>query len=444
MPRNSGGVYSLYTPGNPVVPATVISTTWANNTLTDLATAMTDSLSRSGSGAMLAALQLVDGSLASPGLTWSTETSSGWLREGTNQFAFSVSGSKRLGVTTGNFISQVAGDANLQAVNTLASITALLQTDSTNSRVLAGASTNHGLALITNNTSRLAITNAGAVTIPGTLDVTGTLTGTTISASTALNVAGTSVRDATNLFTSGTVPAARLPSSFSGLANPSATIGLTAVNGAASTAMRSDGAPALSQAITPTWTQVHTFAATPLITGAGGATLQFQDSTAASNAKLYSFSTSAGGFEMQTRTDANGPGQVVFAVARSGTTVTSFNHSSGTLQYGGLEVGFRLLAPRSVTNTDSTAAGDSGQGILFTGANTFTFTGDTDVPTNGIVTLANAKSGGTLSIAASGTLSWLSGSGTISTGTRTLAVAGVATLWHQGSGNYYIWGTGVS
>lgn len=46
---------------------------------------------------------------------------------------------------------------------------------------------------------------------------------------------------------------------FSGLANPTATIGLTAVNGSATTAMRSDAAPALSQAIVPTWTGTHTF-----------------------------------------------------------------------------------------------------------------------------------------------------------------------------------------
>lgn len=42
-------------------------------------------------------------------------------------------------------------------------------------------------------------------------------------------------------------------------ANPSATIGLTAVNGTAASAMRSDGAPALSQAIVPTWSGLHTF-----------------------------------------------------------------------------------------------------------------------------------------------------------------------------------------
>lgn len=46
------------------------------------------------------------------------------------------------------------------------------------------------------------------------------------------------------------------------VANPTATIGLTAVNGVASTSIRSDGAPALSQAIAPTWTATHTFSQT--------------------------------------------------------------------------------------------------------------------------------------------------------------------------------------
>jgi hypothetical protein len=41
--------------------------------------------------------------------------------------------------------------------------------------------------------------------------------------------------------------------------NPTALIGLTAVNGTDTIAMRHDGAPALSQAITPTWTAKHTF-----------------------------------------------------------------------------------------------------------------------------------------------------------------------------------------
>ena len=42
-------------------------------------------------------------------------------------------------------------------------------------------------------------------------------------------------------------------------ANPTATAGLSAVNGSATTFLRSDGAPAISQAIVPTWTGLHTF-----------------------------------------------------------------------------------------------------------------------------------------------------------------------------------------
>lgn len=40
-------------------------------------------------------------------------------------------------------------------------------------------------------------------------------------------------------------------------ANPTALVGLTAVNGVATTAMRSDAAPALDQSITPNWTGAH-------------------------------------------------------------------------------------------------------------------------------------------------------------------------------------------
>lgn len=48
------------------------------------------------------------------------------------------------------------------------------------------------------------------------------------------------------------------PATISG-ANPTASVGLTAVNGAATTFLRSDGAPALDQSIVPTWTGLHTF-----------------------------------------------------------------------------------------------------------------------------------------------------------------------------------------
>lgn len=37
----TNGTFSLYTPGNPVVTGTVIASTWANNTLNDIASALT-------------------------------------------------------------------------------------------------------------------------------------------------------------------------------------------------------------------------------------------------------------------------------------------------------------------------------------------------------------------------------------------------------------------
>lgn len=52
---------------------------------------------------------------------------------------------------------------------------------------------------------------------------------------------------------------ADLPGGFSGFANPTALVGTTAVNGTATTAMRSDAAPRLDQGITPTWTAQHQF-----------------------------------------------------------------------------------------------------------------------------------------------------------------------------------------
>jgi hypothetical protein len=51
-------------------------------------------------------------------------------------------------------------------------------------------------------------------------------------------------------------------------ANPSALVGLAAVNGAAASFMRSDGAPALDQAIVPTWTGAHVFSSSVELSGA--------------------------------------------------------------------------------------------------------------------------------------------------------------------------------
>jgi microcystin-dependent protein len=57
MSRNGSGTYTLPA-GNPVVTNTVISSTWANSTLTDLATAMTGSVAADGQTPMTGNLNL--------------------------------------------------------------------------------------------------------------------------------------------------------------------------------------------------------------------------------------------------------------------------------------------------------------------------------------------------------------------------------------------------
>ena len=57
MSRNGSGVYTLPA-GNPVVSQTIISSTWANNTMNDLASAMTDSVAADGQTPMTGPLNL--------------------------------------------------------------------------------------------------------------------------------------------------------------------------------------------------------------------------------------------------------------------------------------------------------------------------------------------------------------------------------------------------
>jgi hypothetical protein len=57
MSRNGSGVYTLPA-GNPVVSQTVISSAWANNTMNDLASAMTDSVAADGQTPMTGSLNL--------------------------------------------------------------------------------------------------------------------------------------------------------------------------------------------------------------------------------------------------------------------------------------------------------------------------------------------------------------------------------------------------
>lgn len=97
MPRNGSGVYTLPA-GNPVVPGTVIEASWANSTLEDVANELTNSLSRTGAGGMLAPFRIADGNVSAPGLSYLNETNTGLYRSGSGSVWMSV-----LGVNTAQF-----------------------------------------------------------------------------------------------------------------------------------------------------------------------------------------------------------------------------------------------------------------------------------------------------------------------------------------------------
>lgn len=133
------------------------------------------------------------------------------------------------------------------------------------------------------------------------------------------------------------VPSSILPGSFSGFANPSAVVGLSAVNGSATTAMRSDGAPALDQTITPTWTGIHKFSATggglssavELI--AAAPSILFQNSGGAANGKNWDFgSPSSTTLRLRAVDDAGNTFRNVMQITRSGVAITAQEYGNTT------------------------------------------------------------------------------------------------------------------
>lgn len=90
MPRDVAGNYTLPA-GNPVVTNTLISSVWANTTLSDLATAMTNSLDRTGVAAgMTGQFKAAAGTGGNPGISFGLDLTSGIYRAAAGDYRFSV------------------------------------------------------------------------------------------------------------------------------------------------------------------------------------------------------------------------------------------------------------------------------------------------------------------------------------------------------------------
>ena len=102
MSRDASGNYTLPV-GNPVVTDTVIESNWANDTMSDVKTEITNSLDRQGKGGMLAPLKGTDGTKAAPAFSFTNAFSTGFYRAGTNDVRLSLNAIDFLKVTASSF-----------------------------------------------------------------------------------------------------------------------------------------------------------------------------------------------------------------------------------------------------------------------------------------------------------------------------------------------------
>ena len=79
MPRDSAGNYTLPA-GNPVAPDTIIETTWANSTMSDIALQLNGVVTRDGKLGPTAPLKLIDGTVGAPALAFNSINNSGFYR----------------------------------------------------------------------------------------------------------------------------------------------------------------------------------------------------------------------------------------------------------------------------------------------------------------------------------------------------------------------------
>lgn len=148
MSRNGTGTYTLPAGTNPVIDGTIIDANWANGTLNDVASAITQSLPRDGQAPMSGALKLADGTVGSPALTWNSDNTTGLFRPAASVLGFTAGGVEQARFVTGNLL----------------------------------------LGTVTNNGSKLQV--QGNTTLSGNLTVAGT---TIFSSTTPVNFASTGV-----------------------------------------------------------------------------------------------------------------------------------------------------------------------------------------------------------------------------------------------------------
>ena len=387
MPRDSSGNYTLPA-GNPVVTGTTVDSSWANNTMEDLRAAMQDSLSRSGDGGMLVPFQFSDGSAAAPGATFSSETTSGLYRAGTNDLRISVAGSDRV-----QFRNNATDPLRIYSSGVWKT-------------VLHEAST--------------------GVTVTGDWTFTGTLTvpeATVTAHQAALTILESQITDGSILARVGSTETITDVWTFSAQPVFNAGIKLNDNNQAifgtgSDMALYHSGTQNILRMLTDQVFRIENNAGNQLIiaTPGQGVSLHYNN-VLALEASLYTEAGFGTGGKVQ--------------------------DGLGTLQ----PVGFNVLPIYEIDASDTFDLAhngrlwhkDSGAAV------TFTCDQDANIPQGATYTIANEDTEDiTIAQGTGVTLRWFDGSGAPSTGNRTLGQGGLATVYKYQLTEFWIWGVGIT
>lgn len=149
-------------------------------------------------------------------------------------------------------------------------------------------------------------------------------------------------------------------------ANPTGTVGLTTVNGSASTFMRSDAAPPLSTGISPTWSGTHTFSNAITVNGGGssltgGVTITAPASgtafTATGTGSAVVIQANGAGNNRVIEADSTNAGGPIIGLTVSGTDL-GFVGSAATTVTGGSLADFSIVTQGNhnlILGTNSTS-----------------------------------------------------------------------------------------
>ena len=203
MSRNGSGTYSLPA-GNPVVTGTTISSTWANNTLSDIATALTQSIAYDGQTTPVANLPM--GTYAHTNVGNATArtmyASAGQVEDGTLNYLTSVAGTNAITATApvsmsayvaGQTFRFIAAGANTGAVTlNLNAIGAKAVTRDGTTALVTGDILAGGVYQVTYDGTQFQLTNSSNASVQVTSFSAGT-TGLTPNTATtgAITLGGT-------------------------------------------------------------------------------------------------------------------------------------------------------------------------------------------------------------------------------------------------------------